>query len=642
MTPFAHAESARRWPSEKVIAPPVIDGDLADATWAALKPGEGFVDILSQEPSQFKTEVWLGYDAKAVYVAFRCSHPDPSQIVAREVLPGASFANDDHVTFAIDPFNARSGFESLFRVNAIGTQTEVIGGGRAEKREWRGRWKAATKRWEGGYTVEMEIPWAILDRPQGTRDLSINFERRHAAIARTDVWNEMGRPAQPENEALWQGVQLPAGTSDRKPQILAYGLLEGRQDPSFERLRVGLDAKVKLSSTMTGIGTLYPDFQNIEQQVEAVGFTRTERYQSDRRPFFAEGDQYFNVMTGGGMGSGFYSRRIREIDSAAKVYGQLNPNTQLGAFAALSPDNEFNFVGKVQRTFAGQGAVSAFATAHQDENRKETLMGMAGTKRFGNFSLSGQLGRLNRVGDDASAYQMSGTLKAPNLSSLLSYRSVPTNYRPYLGFASFVGFAGPLWVTSYALNPTKGALESYGATSTLIDDRQFDGKVQQRGVQLDMFASLRSFHTFSMTYASVQFPDATDRILATEYSFSRRDPYNSLSLGYSTGARGTQSTRSYSAGIRRRPIKNLDLGLSWYQEEFGPVASQMIGTASWQFDPKRSLSARLVRNGTQTNSYLAYREAGFAGSEIYVILGDPNAPSFRSRLAVKWVMPIGF
>lgn len=637
----AYAESARRYPAQKVTVTPTIDGDLIDAAWTQVGATSGFIDATSREASKFNTEVWLTYDAKAIYVAFRCHHPEPSQIVAREVLPGASFANDDHVTFAIDPFQARSGLDSSFKVNAIGTQTEDIAGGRASKREWRGKWRAAAKKSDGGYTVEMEIPWRMLDRPDGTRDITINFSRYNAAAARTDTWNDYGRPSQPENEALWQKVEMPAREVDRRPQLLAYGSMEARKDPDLQRLRIGLDAKMKLSSTLTSIGTLYPDFQNIEQQVESVGFTRTERFLDDRRPFFAEGNQFFNIMVGGGMGSGFYSRRIREIDGAAKVYGQLDANTQLGALASISPDQELNFVGKVQRTFAGQGSVSAFATGHRDEQRRETLMGMAGTKRMGNFSVSGQAAQLNRVGSQAGAYQVGSTYRAPNFNTLLSYRSVPENYRPYLGFASFVGFAGSLLVSNYMLSPTKGTLENYGVTTTLIDDRKFNGAIQQRGAQVDLFANTRSFHSFNGTIASVQFPDATDRLVALGYSYSRRDPYNVLTLGYTTGARGKRYTRSWNAGIVRRPVANLDLGLDWFQEEFGQVASQMVGTVRYQFDPKRSLSGRIVRSGTQVNSYLAYREAGFAGSELFVILGDPNAPSFRTRLAVKWVTPIG-
>jgi len=38
-----------------------------------------------------------------------------------------------------------------------------------------------------------------------------------------------------------------------------------------------------------------------------------------------------------------------------------------------------------------------------------------------------------------------------------------------------------------------------------------------------------------------------------------------------------------------------------------------------------------------TNAYLAYRNAGFAGTEWYVIVGDPNAMEWRSRLAAKIV-----
>jgi hypothetical protein len=40
-----------------------------------------------------------------------------------------------------------------------------------------------------------------------------------------------------------------------------------------------------------------------------------------------------------------------------------------------------------------------------------------------------------------------------------------------------------------------------------------------------------------------------------------------------------------------------------------------------------------------TNWYLSFRQSGNRGAEYYLILGDPNAVSFRTSLILKAVFP---
>jgi hypothetical protein len=49
----------------------------------------------------------------------------------------------------------------------------------------------------------------------------------------------------------------------------------------------------------------------------------------------------------------------------------------------------------------------------------------------------------------------------------------------------------------------------------------------------------------------------------------------------------------------------------------------------------KTASARLVRRGSDTNVYAAYRQRLRRGMDLLVVLGDPNAEKWVSRLAVK-------
>lgn len=89
-----------------------------------------------------------------------------------------------------------------------------------------------------------------------------------------------------------------------------------------------------------------------------------------------------------------------------------------------------------------------------------------------------------------------------------------------------------------------------------------------------------------------------------------------------------------------RVFGHLDLGLRAQLIQMNGPQEQYVATAGWEFDAKRSLTGRLVKNGKDINSYIAYRSSGFAGNELFVIFGDPNARKSRARIGLKFVMPI--
>lgn len=636
----ACAGTSRLLAACKVVTKPEIDGQIKDGEWPEAGRAEGFIDLGNGEPATHNTQAWITYSPEAIYVAFRCQHESPESIRARETLPGSSFNQDDHVGITLDPFRTRTGQASSFKVNALGTTSEYLAGGRASKTEWRGQWKGACLRTDDGYVVEMAIPWRMIEHPDGgVRDLGINFFRYCAAENRTYFWSDLGRPTRTDNDGTWTGVEVPKAGRPR-PQILGYSSLEARKNPDFTRLGMGVDVKANLSSSLAAVGTLFPDFQNIEQQVEPIGFTRTERNLGDSRPFFAEGSERFQMLSPYGIGRGFYSRRIREVDAGAKVYGQLDSLTRMGALVTLSPENEWNAAGRIERTYGDRSMITGYGTIHKDRTRDETMVGGSGYVRSGNHYVFGHAANLSRAHGSASTVMITTDYEAPHLYSTLVYRSVPNDFQPYLGLMGYTNYTGGFAYTSYSQNPTKGPIESLSWESVVDHDRRFNGKVLSRGFDTALGIGLRSFHTFNIAVESRQYEDTYDRGGSLYYRYSRKDPYNSFSASAGFGSRGPNGYRNLSASINRRPVKGLDLGLAYAEEKYLGHRSQMIGTVGYQLDPKRSVSARIVNRSGNLNSYVAYREAGFAGSEFFAILGDPNAPSFRTRFAVKWVTPL--
>lgn len=139
-----------------------IDGVLDDKVWeeALVMPLAYEVDPGKNIKAPVKTEVFLAYGPKHVYVAFRAYDPNPAEIRARYSDRDLIY-DDDFVGIKFDTFNdSRRAYN--FYCNALGVQADriellTIGGD-----EWDTIWKSAGKINEHGYCVEMAIPFRSL------------------------------------------------------------------------------------------------------------------------------------------------------------------------------------------------------------------------------------------------------------------------------------------------------------------------------------------------------------------------------------------------------------------------------------------------------------------------------------------------
>ncbi len=71
--------------------------------------------------------------------------------------------------------------------------------------------------------------------------------------------------------------------------------------------------------------------------------------------------------------------------------------------------------------------------------------------------------------------------------------------------------------------------------------------------------------------------------------------------------------------------------IQWYFER----RYQQIVTLTYDFSPALSLGSRLIWQVDGTNIYFALRRSGYAGTDFFIILGDPNAQEFKQRLVAK-------
>ncbi|RPI58811.1 MAG: hypothetical protein EHM50_10115, partial [Lysobacterales bacterium] len=193
----------------RTTAPPVIDGDLSDTVWAAA----AVVDDLHQvtpveyaEPDE-RTEVLILYDADALYVAARLYDTDPEQITARNMRQNDNLGQDDRFYVTIDPFNdRRSGY--FFGLNPNGVRADGLYRNVTEfYGEWDSIFDAAAGRFEGGWTVEIEIPYKSISFDPTTDTWGLNFSRTVVRKNEIIAWVSRNRAYNPAVSGLAVGFE---------------------------------------------------------------------------------------------------------------------------------------------------------------------------------------------------------------------------------------------------------------------------------------------------------------------------------------------------------------------------------------------------------------------------------------------------
>lgn len=623
--------------------PPVIDGVVNSEEWSKAAAMSGFTVIADGKPEPFSTRAQVGYDASFIYIAFVCNDPDPTLIRATEYRRGMSLDGDDRVHFVINPFYTQRGDDfSRFEVSAGGGTRSNIAGGRATKREWEGDWEAKARITSEGYEVEIRIPWEILPLPSGgVRNIDVNFGRyyqRHQLLA---TYANIGPEERHDRHAIWSNVRVPVITRREALQALPYQVVGYDSETRNVVFNTGVDWRYRINSQLTALGTINPDFQNVENAVLGLEFSRFERLADERRPFFVEGGDYFRM---GGSARAFASQRIGQFDVGGKVFGKLSDNSQLGALVTMQFDHSVNAVVRYKNTFGTRSSLTAgWAISDREDtgivNSVGNLELMLDGERWGvgvihAFTEDSDVGAGRRT--DVDVFYHDDALRGH-----VGWQQISPEFLPRIGFAPRRGFKG--WNASlrYERAYSHGAIAEMGADISLSDLDSWDGS----GVflnQLEFEADLRLRNGFAAeaSYSVSNFRGSIARFAGINVEYPDNNPYSSLQLGF---VYGKVDEDSYSLieveGRHRFPFRLTVSAALAFEKEGGESEHLHILGSSYELSEYQSLGGRMIIRDSKANWYLSYRHSGNFGVEYYVILGDPNAQSFQRRLVVKAVIP---
>ncbi|MEL6637900.1 MAG: DUF5916 domain-containing protein [Bacteroidota bacterium] len=310
--------------------PPTIDGLIDEAVWETVSWGGGFTQRQPNPggaPTE-ETNFKILYDAKNLYVAFRCFDADPDGI-ERRLSRRDGFAGD-WVEINIDSYHdLRTAFSFTISASGVKGDEFISNDGNNWDSSWDPIWYVRTQVDEAGWTAELRIPLSQLRFSNKTDEQvwGIQFTRRYFREEERSVWQYL-----PPNSAQWVSAfgelhGIKGIRAQKQVEVLPYVVgkaetfeqEEGNPFATGNRLglNVGVDGKIGITNDLTLDFTINPDFGQVEADPSALVLDGFQVFFQERRPFFVGNRNIFDFRvtsaeSGGSFTSDilFYSRRI--------------------------------------------------------------------------------------------------------------------------------------------------------------------------------------------------------------------------------------------------------------------------------------------------------------------------------------------
>ena len=455
-----------------------MDGKLDEPFYQLIEPISDFVQYEPTpgiSPTE-KTEVWLFFDDTHIYITARCWHSGPeSEWIANEMRRDSlNLLNNEHVGIVLDTFHdRRNGI--LFNITPLGGRMD---GQITNEGNWNGDWNpiwdVRTGRFDGGWTLEAEIPFKSLRyHPGGPQTWGIQLRRNLQSLNEiaylTPLDRGLGGSAifHVSQAATLVGIEVP--TSGRLFEVKPYAIgtfnSQGYLSNSLTTElsgNGGLDLiKYGLTDNLTADLTFNTDFAQVEADEQQVNLTRFSLFFPEKREFFLENQGVF-AFGGSGRGSFgsasetpimFYSRQIGlnegravPITAGGRLTGRMGPftlgllNIQTGD-QPVSGSSGTNFtVARIKRDVLRRSSIGAIVTSRtalSASSGSNQAIGLDATLAFyDNLAINNYWAKTNTTGlqGNDTSYRSEFRYDGDRYGAAAEHLFIDERFSPGVGF----------------------------------------------------------------------------------------------------------------------------------------------------------------------------------------------------------------
>jgi len=653
--------------AHRVSEPLRIDGRLDEPVYGSTPAIGNFVQ---QEPDEFKpatekTEAWIFFDDDHVYVSARNWESAPERRVANEMRRDTNqLRQNDTFAVLLDTFHdKRNGY--IFSANSIGGLSDSqTTDENPPNNDWNTVWEVRAANFDGGWTIEMAIPFKSLRYQPGTdQTWGVNLRR---VVRWKNEWSYLAQVPRAlttfrgilkvSSAATLEGLQVPPG--GRNLEVKPYGLSEVVSDNTVAparanegEFRAGGDLKYGITQNITADLTVNTDFSQVEVDEQQVNLTRFNLFFPEKREFFLEGLGTFafagRASAGLAAGTGdtpylFFSRRIGldqsrviPLQAGGRVSGKASKFTFGAINVQTGGDDQVNI----------ESANFTVLRAKRDILRRSSIGGMfthrtATPGRVGandGFGVDTALSFFQNVRFDAylAATRTEGR-EGDNLSyrGFFDYNSdkfgvqaerlvVEPNFLPEIGFLRRTDMRRNYGQLRYAVRPgglrnlrrvtTQASLNYTTNNQDRLDTREAVGRIETEFTNSDLLSVVYtdSFERLVRPFAiatGVTLPVGSYDFHTTRIGYiAGQQRRVSGEIVYETGPfyNGDRHTLSLnSARIQVTPQVSLEpsLSVNWVDLDQGSFTARVVRTrATYTITPRMFVSGILQYNSAGTS-----------------------------------------
>jgi hypothetical protein len=389
-----------------------VDGRLDEPAWreAAVLTGFSLYQPVDQRPAPDSTEVLVWYSATAIHFGVRAFEPHGA--VRATLAERDRVTTDDNVEIHLDTFDERRR-ALVFVVNPLGVQadgTKSEGGGFIPGSNVSSgqndlsadyTWQSKGRVTEWGYEVELRVPFSSIRYALAGRQrwgLQVVRNVQHSGYQQT--WTparkgsasfiaQAGRLVGLEGMRHGHVIDINpelTNTMAGAPRLAAAGGTTEVDGWRYGReARLGGNLRWAVGSDFVLNGTVRPDFSQVEADATQIATDqRFALFYPERRPFFVEGSDQFNVPN-----TLVYTRRIVRPEAAAKLTGKVG-RTDVALLSAVddegtTADRSRPFVGiaRLRRDFGEQSTAGVLYSGRTSGARSNQVVGADARLVFG-------------------------------------------------------------------------------------------------------------------------------------------------------------------------------------------------------------------------------------------------------------------
>jgi hypothetical protein len=299
-----------------------------------------------------------------------------------------------------------------------------------------------------------------------------------------------------------------------------------------------------------------------------------------------------------------------------------------------------NVITQLRHDFGPTASASLMLLQRTGSGEDNSVIALSQSIRRGKWSVDGEVAQTSGPEAGGMAWTGALNLEDKNLFTTVRYRRVGASFLDRLGFVSFLDYKGWSSYTSWYAQWRHGFFRSFELDFNPIFDQHLDGRPFRRRASLNVGFETRSDYFLGLNIDGGKFDSDTDFTYGFNLGGNISNRFRRWNLNVTTGQQANLPYTSFGPSFSVRLFKKLDISIGSFVQNYQGVTQQHIITFNYEITPYRSWGGRAVIEDGGTNFYISYRSAGRAGTDTYLIIGDPNARRFTQHVMMKWVFAL--